>query len=965
MQVWQLPHYAGLELLGEGGMGVVYRAEDTRLKRQVALKFLPPELTRDEEARQRFMHEAETASALDHPNICTIYEIDSTPDGRLFIAMPCYEGETLKERLKRGPLAVDAALDVGIQMAQGLAKAHHAKIVHRDIKPANLFVTTDGVVKILDFGIAKLVGETGLTRTGQTPGTVAYMSPEQVTGDPVDEQSDVWAVGAVLYEMLTAKRAFDGDHVSVIHAIINRNPTPLGAVRPDVPAPLQRIVTRALAKRRNERYRSIAQLLNDLIAFRGELARRDSTMRELLRARLRRPAVIAAVVLIGSVGAGFAGWSWNHYARIRRAREQGLPELARLVQADSYPAALALLRQIEAVIPGDATVAEIAPRISVRRRIDTDPPGADVYIKPYDAVAGVWEHLGRTPLPDQRLPYGVFRWKFERDGYDAQEFILGHQLIPGAGQTFPLVARGRAPTDMIAIPSGDLSLSLIGYNEYARVPSATFWFGRHEVTNSQFKAFVDAGAYSKREYWKHDFIKDGRRLSSEDAMTQFRDRTGRPGPATWDVGTYPQGQDDYPVGGVSWYEAAAFAEFSGQRLPTVYHWLRAAGTGLGGYITPLSNVQGKGPASAGSHPGVTPVGAFDMAGNVKEWCWNEVAGERNRYILGGSWSEPDYMFIHADARHPFDRSETNGFRLMKYGDGVPAPAALARPLEAPTRDYTKEKPVSEEVFRAFKDLYVYDQIPLAARRESMEETEHWIKEKVSFRAAYGTERVPAFLFLPKNVKPPYQTLVYAPNASALRTPSSNTLQNVGIIDFLMMSGRAVLYPIYKGTYERNVEKRSVWPEMNQGYRNWMLQVVADARRSVDYLESRPDIRRDQIAFFGQSWGAQIGSVILAVEPRLKAAVFLSGGYPMAPAPPAVDPFHFAPRVSVPVLMLNGDIDYITPVATSQLPLYTQLGTTNKRHRIFPGGHFAFWTNSRSQIMKESLDWLDTHVAPVN
>ena len=206
MEGQTVSHYRVLEKLGGGGMGVVYKALDTRLNRTVALKFLPHELTRDDEARKRFVQEAQAASALDHPNICTVYDIDSTPDGQLFIAMAFYDGETVKKRIEHGPLAVDEALDVAMQVAQGLTKAHEAGIIHRDIKPANLIVTKDGFVKIVDFGIAKLLGVTGPTQTGTTLGTVAYMSPEQVAGEDADQQSDVWELGAVLYEMLTGQQ---------------------------------------------------------------------------------------------------------------------------------------------------------------------------------------------------------------------------------------------------------------------------------------------------------------------------------------------------------------------------------------------------------------------------------------------------------------------------------------------------------------------------------------------------------------------------------------------------------------------------------------------------------------------------------------------------------------------------------------------------------------------------------------
>ena len=194
--------YAIRAQLGSGGMGVVYTAHDPRLDRQVAIKVLPPDLTRDTTAKQRFLQEAKAASALDHPNICTIHEINETADGQLYLVMAYYEGATLKQRIERGPLALDDAVDIATQVGQGLAKAQEAGIVHRDIKPANLMVTADGTVKILDFGLAKLVGTQGITQTGTTVGTVAYMSPEQARGQEVDHRTDIWSLGVVLYEAI-------------------------------------------------------------------------------------------------------------------------------------------------------------------------------------------------------------------------------------------------------------------------------------------------------------------------------------------------------------------------------------------------------------------------------------------------------------------------------------------------------------------------------------------------------------------------------------------------------------------------------------------------------------------------------------------------------------------------------------------------------------------------------------------
>jgi eukaryotic-like serine/threonine-protein kinase len=262
--------YEILEILGGGGMGVVYKARDTRLARVVALKFLPPELTRDRESKLRFEQEARAASSLDHPNLCTILEMGEAPDGRLYIAMPCYDGETLRRRIELGVLPVDEAVDVALQIARGLAKAHRNGIVHRDIKPANLIVTSDGVVKILDFGLAKLAGSAAISHAGSSAGTPAYMSPEQARGDEVDPRTDLWSLGVVLYEMLTGRRPFRGEREqAVIYSILHERAQPLRELRPEVPPELARIVERLMAKEPEDRYPTDDAAIADLRALQG------------------------------------------------------------------------------------------------------------------------------------------------------------------------------------------------------------------------------------------------------------------------------------------------------------------------------------------------------------------------------------------------------------------------------------------------------------------------------------------------------------------------------------------------------------------------------------------------------------------------------------------------------------------------------------------------------------------------
>jgi serine/threonine protein kinase/Flp pilus assembly protein TadD len=255
-----ISHYKILEKLGEGGMGVVYKAQDTKLKRTVALKFLPAELTGDPEAKERFIQEAQAASALNHTNICVIHEIDELED-QSFIAMEYVEGETLKARIRKDPLNLGEAVGIATQVAGGLAKAHSKGIVHRDIKPANIMVTSDGTAKIVDFGLAILAGQVRLTRAGATSGTAAYMSPEQARGEQIDHRTDIWSLGVVLYEMVSGQLPFRGEYEpALIYSILNDTPRPMSALRGEVPPELERIVMTAMAKLPGERYRSAGEM---------------------------------------------------------------------------------------------------------------------------------------------------------------------------------------------------------------------------------------------------------------------------------------------------------------------------------------------------------------------------------------------------------------------------------------------------------------------------------------------------------------------------------------------------------------------------------------------------------------------------------------------------------------------------------------------------------------------------------
>ena len=641
----------------------------------------------------------------------------------------------------------------------------------------------------------------------------------------------------------------------------------------------------------------------------------------------------------------------------QNARNKLIPEIEKLVNDNFRPPTEAFDLAIEAEksIPNDTALQNLWPILAQKRSFETTPADATVYWKDYNDVKGNWKLLGKTPLKDIWFPRGFTRLKIEKNGFKT--------VYSPTVRNLRLDSIGAYPEEMVKVYASVSYMNIVGLEQHGGKNVSDFLMDIYEVTNKDFKRFADAGGYRDKKYWDHPFVSENNELTWEQAMKLFVDKTGKPGPATWEVGTYPDGKDNHPVTGISWYEAMAYAKFAGKQLPTVYHWNMVADAFNTWGIIPKSNFNGTGTVPVGSMEGISNWGVYDVAGNAREWCYNESDKKGQRFILGGGWNDATYAYNDGYIQPTIDRSVTNGFRCMKELPGDTTIGNLSGKVEFAYRDYKAEKPVADESFNIFLRQYAYDHSPLNPDVKMVADSSLWKIEKIDIDAAYNKERLTAYLFIPKNFPPPYQTVVFFPGSGVIYNRKFNYGATVTrSFDFLLKSGRAVLYPILKGTYERGDELDSDLQEETKFYKDHVIYWVQDISRSLDYLETRKDIVKGSFGYFGHSWGSAMSGVVCANEPRLKTAVLHVGGLMMQKTFPEVDPLNFFPRMKIPCLMLNGKNDTFFPLETSQKPMFGLIGTPEKDKKIilYEGGHLV----PKSELMKESLSWFDKYLGPV-
>jgi len=693
------------------------------------------------------------------------------------------------------------------------------------------------------------------------------------------------------------------------------------------------------------------------------------------------PLSVLATVAVAAFALIEIKQHFDHQADVRWARDELLPEIRSHFEMKwrDFTETYALALQVEEIIPDEPGLADVFETISLRIDIDSDPPGADVYMKNYRTPEQQWTHVGVTPIRSTRVPVGIFRWKFEKEGYET---------VAAAASSWDISLRGKMTDKDLLHPNNIYrKLDRIGEAPPGTVRVAgtqtpqgeiqDFFIDRYEVTNAKFQKFVLDAGYRNKDYWQHDFVEDGNVISWEEGISRFVDDTGRLGPSSWLGGTYPDGTANHPVSGVSWYEAAAYAEYVGKSLPTGTHWGVARGEyspliqypQLGGFalFAPFSNFGGKGTIEVGGLPGVTAYGTYDLAGNVREWCSNDTV--IGKLVRGGSFGDNPYRFAELSQAPPMFRSPHYGFRTVVYPGGSNESEGVfaAVPIK-PAKDLYEHEVVSDEIFEVFLRQYDYDDLDLNVRQESLDDSsELWTVERVSIDAPYGGERMIINMFLPKNSEPPYQTVIYFPGSASLFKETSEDIDQYYeypiFLSFLVKTGRAVAYPVYKGTFERRDDRLlaiHLGTNTHQ-YTEFLTQLVKDFRRTVDYLETRPDIDAGRLAYYGMSWGAIMGAIIPAVETRPKTAIILSGGIYEAGLPEA-NPINYVPRITMPYLMMVGRYDSILDHESSAKPLFELIGTPEEHKvlKVYETDHIP----PKSEYISEILAWLDVYLGPV-
>ena len=669
--------------------------------------------------------------------------------------------------------------------------------------------------------------------------------------------------------------------------------------------------------------------------------------------------ILNILLLVGFLGAGIF-----FYVKLGKASntiEKELPEFLQLIKEGKSGAAYYAGKKILDNDPNNKVVIDGLKSITTTVDLMTVSPNIEVYLQLSEAD-NKWEFVGKTPINKTSLPNGTVKLKFVDT--NKNEFIVsaGTYFISTGENVFELPASMPDTSTMALVIGGKTNIFLAGLDSRPAAKFSPYLIDKNEVTNEEYKKFVDAGGYKNASLWTIPATLNGKPFNFEFVQKFFVDKTGFLGPATWSNGSFPDGKAKFPVNGISWYEADAYAKFMKKNLPSVHQWAKAATPSRSGLVCPVSNFSKSETKEVPYSTIKSGYGLSDVAGNVREWCANATKDDlTERAILGGGYDDDPYTFNDYYGQDAFSRSSSNGVRLVKdlTNNNLPLYAEV---IKKPFRDFLKLPKISKEIFEIYKRQFDYEAGPLDIKILKTDNSDpDYTYELIEYNAAYNNERMSGVLFKPKNVTGKAQAIIHFPGSNVIHTSEIEKVTLGQMARSYVKMGYAFFYPIYKGTINRQDALKSDYADKTDLYKDHVIMWGKDMKRSIDVIESRSDLDVSNLLYFGVIWGGEMANIMIPIEPRIKRAVLLVAGLEFEEAKPEVEAASYTPFIKVPILMLNGKYDYFFPSETSQKPMFELIGT-NKNDKYWYL-HESSHTVPLDEFTKKVKIFLDKYSKP--
>ncbi len=669
--------------------------------------------------------------------------------------------------------------------------------------------------------------------------------------------------------------------------------------------------------------------------------------------------ILNILLLVGFLGAGI--FFYIKLGKASNTIEKELPEFLQLIKEGKSGAAYYAGKKILENDPNNKVVIDGLKTVTTTVDLMTVTPNIDVYLQLSEAD-NKWEFVGKTPINKTSLPNGTVKLKFV--DANKNEFIVsaGTYFISTGENVFELPASMPDTTTMALVIGGKTNIFLAGLDSRPTAKFSPYLIDKNEVTNEEYKKFVDAGGYKNASLWNIPATLSGKPFNFELAQKLFVDQTGFSGPATWSNGSFPDGKAKFPVNGISWFEADAYAKFMKKNLPSVHQWAKAATPSRSGLVCPVSNFSKSETKEVPYSSIKSGYGLSDVAGNVREWCANATKDDlTERAILGGGYDDDPYTFNDYYGQDAFSRTSSNGMRLVK--DLTTNNQSLyAEVIKKPFRDFLKLPKISKEIFDIYKRQFDYEASALDIKILKTDNSDpDYTYELIEYNAAYNNERMSGVLFKPKNLTGKAPAIVYFPGSNVIHTSEIEKVTLSQMARSYVKMGYAFFYPIYKGTINRQDALKSDYADKTDFYKEHVIMWGKDMKRSIDVIESRNDLDASNLLYFGVSWGGEMANIMIPIEPRIKRAVLLVAGLEFEEAKPEVEAASYTPFIKVPILMLNGKYDYFFPSETSQKPMFELIGT-NKNDKYWYL-HESSHTVPLDEFTKKVKIFLDKYSKP--